>query len=80
MRMLVCYVLTFVNKCGGVVKVVLCCKKLVEMTKNQKNLLCRGVEKPASTQENDAFWRSFDLEMGSRTPFFQHRTPSWLYG
>lgn len=54
-RMLVCYVLTFVNKCGGVVKVVLCCKKLVEMTKNQKNLLCRGVEKPASTQENDAF-------------------------
>lgn len=54
-RMLVYYVLTFVNKCGGVVKVVLCCKKLVEMTKNQKNLLCRGVEKPASTQENDAF-------------------------
>lgn len=43
--MLVCYILTFVNKCRGVVKVVLCCKKLVEMTKNQKNLLCRGVEK-----------------------------------
>ena len=39
--MLVRYVLTFVNKCGGVVKVVLCCKKLVEMTKNQKNLLIR---------------------------------------
>ena len=55
MRMLVGCVLTFVNKGGGVVKVVLCCKKLVEMTKNQKNLLCRGVEKPASTQENDAF-------------------------
>lgn len=54
-RMLVYCVLTFVNKCGDVVKVVLCCKKLVEMTKNQKNLLCRGVEKPASTQENDAF-------------------------
>lgn len=55
MRMLVCYILTFANKCRGVVKVVLCCKKLVEMTKNQKNLLCRGVEKTASTQENDAF-------------------------
>lgn len=53
--MLASYILTFVNKCGDVVYVVLCCEKLVEMTKNQKNLLCRGVEKPASTQENDAF-------------------------
>jgi len=43
--MLVCYVLTFVNKCGGVVKVVLCCKKLVEMTKKIRRTCFVGVWK-----------------------------------
>ena len=45
MRMLVCYILTFVNKCGGVVKVVLCCKKLVEMTKKSEELALSGCGK-----------------------------------